>query len=256
MSPRPRPVSFGGALPARPAAAPVPPGSPEPDAAAVPHAGRDVHAVALDLARAAAPLAGRAGVLDLGPRAPALAAGLGDREQPLRLRLEAAALAARADGRRGARLRARPVTGGAGRRQRHRDRHLGTLHRLVERHVHLGLEVPAALGARGARAAAGTAAHSAEQVREDVAHAAEAAAERAGVEAAARAAEDPAARVVRLALVRVGQDRVRLLHLLEALLGGLVAGVAVRVVLAGELAVGLLYLLVGGLAVDAQRPVL
>jgi hypothetical protein len=118
--------------------------------------------------------------------------------------------------------------------------------------VHLGLEVAAALGARGARAAA-AAGGPADDVGEDVAEAAEAAPERAGVEAAG-AAEDPAG-VVGLALLGVGQDRVRLLHLLEALLGRLVARVAVGVVLARELAVGLLDLLVGGLLVDAERRV-
>ena len=56
-----------------------------------------------------------------------------------------------------------------------------------------------------------------------------------------------------LALLGVGQDRVGLLDLLEALLGVLVAVVRVRVVLARQLAVGLLDLLVGGLLVDAER---
>ena len=64
---------------------------------------------------------------------------------------------------------------------------------------------------------------------------------------------EDAALVVLLALLGVGQDRVRLLDLLEALLGLLVARVLVRVVLARELAVGLLDLLGGGLLVDAER---
>src|SRR5918999_4507742 len=50
----------------------------EPDAAALAHPGWDVHAVALDLARAAGAVAGRAGILDLGAGAAALAAGLRD----------------------------------------------------------------------------------------------------------------------------------------------------------------------------------
>src|SRR5207244_2581144 len=99
----------------------------------------------------------------------------------------------------------------------------------------------------------------AEQVGEDVADPAEAAeaaraptatAERVRVEAGA---EDPAAGVVALALVGVRQDRVGLLDLLEPLLRRRVARVLVRVVLARELAVGLLDLLVGGLLVDAER---
>src|SRR5581483_11365464 len=46
--------------------------------------------------------------------------------------------------------------------------------------------------------------------------------------------------VVRLPLLLVGEDVVRRLHLLEALLGGRVARIGVGVVLARELAVGLL----------------
>ena len=49
--------------------------------------------------------------------------------------------------------------------------------------------------------------------------------------------------VVAGALLRVGEDLVRLGGLLEALLGGLVARVLVRVELVGELAVGALQLL-------------
>ena len=69
----------------------------QPHAAAVAHARRDVHLVALDLARLAAAVAGRARVLDLGAGAAADAARLRDREEALRLGLDAAALAGRAD---------------------------------------------------------------------------------------------------------------------------------------------------------------
>ena len=68
---------------------------------------------------------------------------------------------------------------------------------------------------------------------------------------AAGAEEDPAA-VVLLALVRVADDVVGRLDLLEALLGLRVVRVAVRVVLARELAVGLLDLVGRRLAVDAE----
>ena len=57
------------------------------------------------------------------------------------------------------------------------------------------------------------------------------------------------------ALVGVGQDGVRLADLLEALLGLLVAGVAVGVVGAGEVAVGLLQLRVVGVPGDAEDAV-
>ena len=66
------------------------------------------------------------------------------------------------------------------------------------------------------------------------------------------AAEDAAAAVVALALLGIAEDVVGLGDLLEALLGAGVL-VRVRVVLARELAVGLLDLVLRGLAVDAQR---
>ena len=65
-------------------------------------------------------------------------------------------------------------------------------------------------------------------------------------------AAEHAARVVLLALLRVLERVVGGLHLLEALLGRRVVRVAIGVVLAGELAVGTLELLVGGLLVDAE----
>ena len=58
--------------------------------------------------------------------------------------------------------------------------------------------------------------------------------------------------VVLLALLRVGQDGVGLVDVLEPLLGGLVAGVAVRVMLPGELAEGLLDVGLGGAPRHAQ----
>ena len=237
----------------RPTAAPgfSLPGQPHP--AAVANAGRDVDLVALDLARLPAAAASRARVLDLGAGPAALGAGMRDREEALALADDAAALAARAHRRRRSGLRARAAAGRAGRRDRHGDRHLRALHRLVERNVDLGLEVAAALRPV-ARAPPGAGRAGAEQVGEDVPDPAEAAEsgcarpERARVEAA----EDPATRVVLLALLGVGQDRVGLLDLLEPLLGALVALVAVGVVLARELAVGLLDLVLGGLLVDAE----
>src|SRR5690606_38294110 len=126
----------------------------EPHPAAVADPGGDVDLVALDLLRLAAAAAGRAGVVDAGPRPAAGAARLRDREQPLRSGLDAAAVADRADRRARARLGARAVAGRARRRQRHGDGDLGALHRLVEGDVDLGLQVAAALGLARARAAA------------------------------------------------------------------------------------------------------
>src|SRR4051794_232200 len=230
----------------------------EADARALADAGGDVHAVALRRAHGALAVAGRARVLDDGARAVAAGARLRDREEALALRLEAAALAARADLRLGARPRAGPVAGRAARRHGDAERHLCALERLVERDADLGLEVAAALGLRAPRSRAALRA-APEQVREDVAEAAgleaaEAALATAGARPAAPATgaeEDPAA-VVLLALVRVAHDVVGGLDLLEALLGLGVVRVAVRVVLARELAVGLLDLLGRRLAVDAE----
>ncbi len=59
--------------------------------------------------------------------------------------------------------------------------------------------------------------------------------------------------VVRLALLRIGEHVVRALHLLEALLRGVVARVAVGVVLARELPVGLLDVVVGRVLRDAEH---
>src|SRR5437868_4759290 len=101
MSPRPFPFTRGGPSPRRR----------WPDPAAVANAGRDVHLVALDLARLTAPAAGRARVFDLGAGAAALGAGMRDREEALALADDAAALAARADRRRRSGLRARAAAG-------------------------------------------------------------------------------------------------------------------------------------------------
>src|SRR5206468_3868392 len=93
-------------------------------ARAVLDAGRDVDPVALDGAHRTAALACRAGVVDDRPRAAALRARLGDREQPLALALDAATLAARAHARRRARLGAGARARRARRGRRHRQRHL------------------------------------------------------------------------------------------------------------------------------------
>ena len=55
------------------------------------------------------------------------------------------------------------------------------------------------------------------------------------------------------ALLRIGEDLVGLLRFLEFLLGRLVVRIAVRMVLHRELAIGLLDVLVGGVAVDAEH---
>ncbi len=59
--------------------------------------------------------------------------------------------------------------------------------------------------------------------------------------------------VVEAALLRVAQDGVRLGRFLEALLGRLVAGIAIRVVLHRELAIRALQLALGGRPRDAEH---
>ena len=156
-----------------------------------------------------------------------------------------AALAARADLRRGARLRARAVARRAGRRRGHRERDLRAVDRLLEGDRDLGLEVAAALGPRRPRATAGrrhaAAGRAAEQVGQDVAEAARSKPRpKPPAPPGPPAAERAGAAVVLLALVGVAEDVVGLPDLLEALLGLRVLRVAVGVVLARELAVGLL----------------
>src|SRR5690349_3096286 len=102
-------------------------------------------------------------------------ARLGDREQALAARLDAAALALRADMRRRARLGAGAVAGRTGRAGRDRQRDLRAVHRLRERDRDLGLEIAAALLTRAPGAAG--AATAAEEVVEDVAEAADVEAE-------------------------------------------------------------------------------
>src|SRR4051794_23183232 len=104
----------------------------EPDPAAVVDAGRDVDSIALGLLRDTAARAGRAGIVDDAALSTALRAGLRDREEALALRGDSSALAARADPRRGAALRAAAVAGraGTGGRDGHGD--LGAVHSLVE----------------------------------------------------------------------------------------------------------------------------
>ena len=116
------------------------------------------------------------------------------------------------------------------------------------------LTLAGGVGVRRAGRAAKAAETAAKDVAEDVAQVHTVAAETAAE--AARAAAvlgrivgvDPgkAVLVVELALLLIGEHLVRLVDLLELFLGFLVAGVVVRVVLHGQLAVSLLDLRIGG----------
>jgi hypothetical protein len=59
--------------------------------------------------------------------------------------------------------------------------------------------------------------------------------------------------IVGRAALAVAQHLVRFADLLEAVLGGPVAGILVRVILEGELAVGLLQVLIGGRPLDSEH---
>src|SRR6185437_5315642 len=83
----------------------------QPDAAAVAHAGRDVHAQLADGPLRARAGARGAGILDHRARAVAVRAGLGDREDPLALGLDSAPVADGTYLGGGAGLGARAVTG-------------------------------------------------------------------------------------------------------------------------------------------------
>src|SRR5262245_34309119 len=118
------------------------------------------------------------------------------------------------------------------------------------------LEVSAALGARACATTTAAAAEDAAEPAEDVGQVEVAFLEADVLEAAgpctgagARAAE----RVVLLPLLRVGEQVVGLLHLLEALLGLRVAVVRVGMVLPRELAIRLLDLVCGGAPLDAEH---
>ena len=116
----------------------------DPDPAAVPDSRRDLHPVALLLEGQPRPAAGLARVLDDLAAAPTLRARPADGEEALALGVHAGSAAARAGDRRGPGLCARAVTRLARGLLRHDDGDLGPVHRLFEREVDLGLEVPPA----------------------------------------------------------------------------------------------------------------
>src|SRR5918995_6796743 len=126
----------------------------QPDPAAVVDPGGDVDAIALGLLGDAAARGGRTRIIDHAALAAALGAGLGDREDPLALGIDPAPLAAGADARSRSRLRSGSRAGRAGAGGGNGDRHLGPVHRLVEREPDLRLQVAAAGGPRTLLAAA------------------------------------------------------------------------------------------------------
>src|SRR5262249_19247525 len=136
----------------------------------------------------------------------------------------------------------------------HRDLDLGAIDRLIEAEADLGFEVaPAYL--LGLSTSATTAA--AEEVGEDVADVEAACSGAPRPErtppASAEAPEHPASRVLFLALLGIGERVVCPLDFLEPLLRLRIVRVAVRVVLARQLAVRLLDLLLGSPLRDPEH---
>ncbi len=215
---------------------------------------RDLHRIAPGLPFATGSAACRAGILDHSAVAATARARLGEREEPLALGRDSTAAALRADLRRGSGLRARAGAVAAGGLDLDGDLGLDPLQRVLEGEVDLNLEVGAALGARALlRRSPPAAEDPAEEVTEvgcvEVALEIEAtAAARVEALAPGRRAE----LVVGLALLRIREDVVGRLDLLEALFGRRVARILVRVVLAGELAVRLLDLVSRGSLGDAE----
>src|SRR6516162_11565275 len=220
----------------------------DPDPLAIRDARRDPRLDGLRAHGTAAAAAGRAGIVDHEPAAPAGLARLGESEAAQVPALLTGTLAVRADPRHRAGLgagavadRARALTGQS-------QRHGGAVDRIAERQRGLRLHVRAAPGPalRGAAAAEDPG----EDVAEPVAGLARAAEQVAQVEPAEPAAapawgrhsEHRACFVVLLALLLIRQHVVRLGDLLEALFGVGVPLVRVGMVLPREVAVRLLYL--------------
>src|SRR5579883_903972 len=204
--------------------------------------------------------AGAAGLVDHLARAMAGVAGAFDGEEALLGTQPAAAVAGRALVRQGARLGARAMAGLAGDRARHAHRRFGAAVGLLERDLEVEAQVLAArvgAPARAARPAAATE-HLVEYVAEYRSEVeALRAAEATGPARAHAALESGrAVAVIGRALVRILQDVVGVVDVLEFLLGVLVPRIAIRVVLHGELAECLFDVVCGSSTTDAQQLVI
>ncbi len=104
-------------------------------------------------------------------------------------------------------------------------------------------------------ASAGTTATAAEDIAEDVAESVGKTVEALTAATTAHLRIDAvvAVAIVGRTLVGVGEDLVGFLGFLELFLGFFVVRVAVRVVLHGQLAVGLFQFILGGVAIDAEN---
>src|SRR5919109_2201160 len=215
-----------------------------PDLRAVLDPGRDLDRVPLRPALTAGALAGAARFLDHGAVAAAAGARAREREEALVLGGDAAAAAHRADRGRRPRLGAPPAAGRARPFELHGDLRGEPLEGVLEGQVDGDADVGAALRVRPSPRRP-PAAHAPEDPAEEIVQIAEVPAP-LEASAARRAREHARAElIVLLALLGIREDVVGPLDLLEALLGGRVSRVAVRVELPGQLAVGLLDLVRG-----------
>src|SRR3954470_11443434 len=206
-------------------------------------------ALAADAAGAAARLAWLA---DHAAGAAAGGAGARHGEKALLEPQLPGAAAVRAHFRRAARRRAGSLAALAGFFARDLDRRLGPGERLLERDLEVVAQIRSALRAA---AAAPPPEHVTEpeevaEVAEDVLEAGE----RIRIEAARPGAAHPGmpVTIVERALLGIGHDRVGFRRFLETLLGGVVAGIAIRVVLQRQLAIRALDLLIRGFPRDAE----
>ena len=227
----------------------------------------DLHVHGDQLFSAAAAAAGRAGLLEDLAAAEALGAGPRDAEPPLCARHGAPSPALGAGLRLAARRGARAAAAAAGLLLRHAHLDRAATGRQLKGDADLAVNVPASL----AGVELGSPARSTEDAAEQVAnpaHFTEAAATPRGAAAGGalteHVLESPTAPahagffelIVLLALFLVSEDGMGLGDLLEPLLRRFASLVAVRVVLLGEAAEGLVYLLLGGVRRDAERLVI
>src|SRR5579875_418408 len=221
----------------------------ETDARAVLDAGRDGDVERLLLARAALAAAGATRLFD--HLAGAMAGGTGalHREEALLRANAPGAAAGRAVDRLRSRLGAGAVARIAGAQGRHADLRLAAFESFLEGYLEVVAEVVAAIGAAVGAAAAH---HRAEHLFEDVGKAAGVEAEIAA-SAAALLESRVAEAIVSRALLLVLQDVVGLVDVLELLLRHLVARVAVRVILHGELSERLLDVVARGFSPYAEQ---
>jgi len=182
----------------------------------------------------------------------ALRAALLDREEALLQADLAAALAGRTGFRLRARLGAGALAGLAGFHRRDADLGLGAEGGLFEGDLNVVAQVRTTIDVRPSAACA-AAKNFVENSAKGVGESATAAkTAKAAAHAGLRINPGVAVLVVGSAFLRIGEDFVGFLRFLEVLFRLGIVRIAVRMVLHGQLAVGLLDFILGGVAVDAE----